>query len=148
FTSGASRLDFRIHRVDTQLSAPRRGTSVANGAQGVWVMISVRRLMVVGTALSLAAALTCSHVWGVPGEGKAKGPDKGKPAELLGRRFAEDVAVSRFTEQPVHVYQKGAKGEALFSLLVKPKLPDAPARPRDVLVLVDTSASKAQGPLA
>src|SRR5262249_38482085 len=36
----------------------------------------------------------------------------------------------------------------LFALQVKPKLADAPARPRDVLVLVDTSASKAQGPLA
>src|SRR5262249_12021279 len=36
----------------------------------------------------------------------------------------------------------------LFWLQVRPTLPDAPALPKDYLVLIDTSASKAAGPLA
>src|SRR4051812_3856386 len=115
-------------------------------------MIEVRRLLAVGTVLSLAAVLTCAHVWGDPGGGKA--PEAWRPGDgrnltpaQVDRRFADDLPASRFADQPLVLYQ-GDKGETVFALQVKPVLKDAPPRPRDYLVLIDTSASKAQGPLS
>src|SRR5947209_1929360 len=115
-------------------------------------MIEVRRLLAVGAALSLAAVLTCAHVWGGPGQGKRiepwrPGDGRNLTPDERNRQFADDLVGSRFADQPLVLYQ-GDKGDAAFALQVKPQLADAPARPRDYLVLVDTSASKAQGPLA
>jgi tetratricopeptide (TPR) repeat protein len=62
------------------------------------------------------------------------------------RRFTEDLAVSRFSEQTFVTYTS-AKGEGYFALQLKPALDAAARRPRDYAVLVDTSASQAQGPL-
>ncbi len=39
-------------------------------------------------------------------------------------------------------------GETLFALQLKPRLDALPAKPLDLLVMIDTSASQAQGPLA
>src|SRR5262249_18928147 len=70
-----------------------------------------------------------------------------RPAQPVDRQFADEMQVGRFADLPVLLYRTEA-GEHLFALQLKPQLADAPARPRDYLVLVDTSASKAQGPLA
>jgi tetratricopeptide (TPR) repeat protein len=111
-------------------------------------MIAVRRLTAVGAVLGLAAALTSPRVMGEPKREKelnayrssstTRGPDD--------RRFADDLAASRFSEQSFLVYAT-AKGASYFALQVKPALEAPAARPRDYAVLVDTSASQAQGPL-
>src|ERR1700741_680479 len=114
-------------------------------------MIHARRLMAVGAVLAVAAVLTCSDVWSDPGPDKElkayhKGDGKNiKPGEDR-THFAEDLERNRFLDAPVVVYQ-AEKGEMLFGLQVTAKLPDAPARPKDYLVIIDTSASKAMGPL-
>ena len=61
--------------------------------------------------------------------------------------FTSDVAApSRFADTPLIVYHP-KDGDNLFALQVQPTLPPAKARPRDVVVLVDTTASQAGGHL-
>src|SRR5262249_22670660 len=60
------------------------------------------------------------------------------------RRFDENLG-SRFAGQPVITYQTRG-GETLFGLQVQPKLAAGEARPRDLLIVIDTSASQA-GPV-
>jgi hypothetical protein len=112
-------------------------------------MIAVRRLSGVGAFLSLAALLTC-NLWGEPG--KAKDRKKGKleagKAKLINKvdeQLGKEDA-PRFVE-PMHLYREGKDAEGYFALQVKPKLADAPGQPRDILVLIDTTASKAGGHL-
>jgi tetratricopeptide (TPR) repeat protein len=63
-----------------------------------------------------------------------------------GNRVIDELAVTKFSALPALTYQVRS-GETLFAWQVKPTLEAAPARPRDVLVLVDTSASQAGKPL-
>ena len=58
----------------------------------------------------------------------------------------DELAVTKFSTLPALTYQV-RDGEMLFAWQIKPTLEAAPARPRDVLVLVDTSASQAGKPL-
>jgi tetratricopeptide (TPR) repeat protein len=111
-------------------------------------MIAARRLTAVAAFLGLAAVVTSPRVWGEPKrdrELKAYRSNSTTPPPE-DRRFAEELAVSRFAEQQFVVYTT-AKGESYFALQLRPALEPTPARPRDIAVLVDTSASKAQGPL-
>jgi tetratricopeptide (TPR) repeat protein len=113
-------------------------------------MLAVRRLAAVGTVLSLTAVIAASHVWGEPGrnnerEKKWHGSTDPKAAGD-GRLFGDDLEVARFAERPLVLYRT-QKGETLFAYQLKAKLQAKAARPTDYLVLVDTSASKAQGPL-
>ncbi len=115
-------------------------------------MIEVRRLMAVGAVLTLAAIFTCSHVWGEPGPDKDQAGLRASTGqqtapESIDRRFAEELATSRFAERALVTYDSPS-GERLFGLQVKLPLADVPARPRDYLVLVDVSASMARGPLS
>ncbi|MFO0844433.1 MAG: vWA domain-containing protein [Gemmataceae bacterium] len=114
-------------------------------------MNQVRRLLAAGGIfLAGAAILTCTQVWGDPGRDKElRDWHKGGGKAIAPPRddaLAEEFDRNRFEDRPVVVYERG--GEALFGLQVKPRLPDAPAQPTDYLVLIDTSASKAMGPLA
>lgn len=63
-----------------------------------------------------------------------------------GNRMIEELLASKFSKLPVLTYQ-ARDGETLFAWQIKPTLPPTPARPRDLLVLVDTSASQAGRPL-
>jgi hypothetical protein len=118
-------------------------------------MYESRRLLGVGALLALAAVITCTHVWGGPGRDgqergldawRAGGPNAGR--DQAARRLLDEAgAARRFDQRPVVLYRTEA-GETLFALQLQPQLADAPARPRDWLVLLDTSASKAGGPLA
>src|SRR4051794_13229447 len=115
-------------------------------------MTEVRRVIGAGAIVSLAAFITCSQVWGDPKREKDKDPrdlrpDAVRPADRLDRGFAENAAVNRFTDQPL-VLSATQEGDTLAALQVKPDLEPAPARPRDILVVLDPSASKAKGPLA
>ncbi|MDB5312344.1 MAG: hypothetical protein JWO38_6546, partial [Gemmataceae bacterium] len=73
-------------------------------------------------------------------------PAAGPDARPDGGRVIDELAVTKFSKHPAITYQVRS-GETLFAWQVKPTLDPAPARPRDVLVLVDTSASQAGKPL-
>src|SRR5262249_18708777 len=76
------------------------------------------------------------------GNGPVQPPDKkDKERPPLDGRLSEDLARSRFADQPLVIYTTAA-GDTLFALQVQPKLDAPAARPRDVVVLIDTSASK------
>jgi hypothetical protein len=112
-------------------------------------MTYVRRLRAVGAILALAAVLTTSHVWGDPAnktsEKRRVGSKRTTPAKA-DQDFVEDLASSKFAKGGVLTYRTTG-GDVLFALQLKPKLEPAPSRPRDYLVMVDTSASQVKGPL-
>jgi hypothetical protein len=60
--------------------------------------------------------------------------------------FSEDLATNKFAKAGLLSYQTTG-GETLFALQVKPDLKPIPAKPRDYMVMVDTSASQAKAPL-
>src|SRR5438067_2427600 len=109
-------------------------------------MTCVRRIRAVSAVLALAAVLSTAHVWGTPSDKTPRDqfrastgqftPDKGD------RTLAEDLAASKFAQGGAITYQTTA-GQTLFALQVQPQLTAGPARPRDLLVLIDTSASQA-----
>ena len=70
----------------------------------------------------------------------------GRPPRPDGGQITEELATSKFSQLPVLTYQP-RDGETVFAWQVRPAVAPAPARPRDVLVLVDTSASQAGLPL-
>jgi tetratricopeptide (TPR) repeat protein len=112
-------------------------------------MVAGRRLLAVGTILSLAAVIACSQVWGETGADKDK-EHRSSPLQQgddAARLFADELKANRFADQPLVTY-KTTKGDILFAAQLQPRLEAGPARPCDYLVLVDTSASKAKGPLA
>ena len=112
-------------------------------------MIAVRRLKAVGMVLGLAAVLTCTHVWGEPGRDKANAVQPADTKLTSGKAdqdFAQDMAVSRFAGRPLATYQAEQGSPLLAALQLQPKV-DAPARPLDVLVLVEDAAGMAQGPM-
>ena len=67
-------------------------------------------------------------------------------AKFDANKVIDELAKSKFSGTPVLAYKNPA-GETIFAWQVKPVLPVAAARPRDVLVLVDTSASQAGDPM-
>lgn len=111
-------------------------------------MTTVRRLRAVSAILGLAAVATCSHVWGEPAGDKAKNTLTGRnEPPPLKRQLAEELGATKFTDRNLVLYET-LGGERLFALQVQPKLEAAKdARPRDLLILVDTSASQVRGPL-
>jgi tetratricopeptide (TPR) repeat protein len=111
-------------------------------------MFAVRRLTALGTLLSLAALIAVSHVWGEPEREKKKDwtHSTAPGAAALEGGVNDPAKPSRFSDNPLVLY-KTQKGETLFAYQVRPKLDPVPALPTDYVVIVDTSASKARGPL-
>ncbi|MDY3554867.1 VWA domain-containing protein [Gemmata sp. JC717] len=68
------------------------------------------------------------------------------PVRPDGGRFVEDLVATKFSNTPVLTYQP-RDGELIFAWQVQPALAPQAARPRDVLVVVDTTASQAGRPL-
>src|SRR5262245_11949073 len=113
-------------------------------------MTSVRRVHAAGAGLALLAVIACTQVWGDSSGNRLKKPsvlaaairtpqDAGGPA-------SDESAGSRFARQPVVTYET-LQGELHFALQVKPNLGEVPARPRDIAVVIDTSASQVGHPL-
>jgi hypothetical protein len=107
-------------------------------------MTDFSRLRSVGAFLALAAVLTSTHVWGDAAKRTTDSfrsstgqitPEKGD------RSLTDDLALSKFSQGGMVTYQT-TTGDTLFALQIKPKLEAGPARPRDFLVLADTSASQ------
>ncbi|MBL8798390.1 MAG: VWA domain-containing protein, partial [Planctomycetia bacterium] len=111
-------------------------------------MTTVRRLRAVSAVLGLAAIATCSHVWGEPAGDKSKNTLTGRvEPPPVKRQLAEELGATKFTDRNLVLYET-VGGDRLFALQVQPKLEAAKeARPRDLLILVDTSASQVRGPL-
>ena len=112
-------------------------------------MRRVRRHLAAGAVLVLAAVLTCAHVLGEPARdpsGKIRFGGSKPVTRDTGLDLYAELNTTRFADQPVLTYRT-QDGELLFALQVQPKLEPVPARPRDVLVLIDTSASQAGGGL-
>jgi hypothetical protein len=96
--------------------------------------------------LALAAGITSVYfyAWGdVDGDRNRTGLSPDRPRTLV--RLTEDLGSGRFSKSTLLSYD--AHGDRFFALQLKPDLPAAPARPRDILVMIDTSASQAGFPL-
>jgi tetratricopeptide (TPR) repeat protein len=101
-------------------------------------MTMVNRLKAAAVVLGAAAAVTSAIVWGGPAGERPITTGGLNPA---GVKLRDDLLANRFAKLPVVTYETQA-GETLFALQVRPALKAAP-RPRDIIVVVDTSASQA-----
>src|SRR6478736_4622104 len=103
-------------------------------------MAFLNRLKWVSAGLAIAGAITTATVWGDPSRTGPAAPTA--PAHTL---FSDEVT-GRFSAKPAFAYQSH-DGDVYFAVQVKPDLPAAPARPRDIQILIDHSASQAGAPL-
>ncbi|VTU01916.1 von willebrand factor type a : Uncharacterized protein OS=Planctomyces maris DSM 8797 GN=PM8797T_01844 PE=4 SV=1: VWA_3 [Gemmataceae bacterium] len=108
-------------------------------------MTFLKRLRVLPVVLGVAATLTAlgTSLFGDVRPGAAPAPSGDRPD---GGRVVEDLVLTKFSKLPALTYQP-RDGELLFAWQVKPTVEAGPARPRDVLVVVDASASQAGRPL-
>jgi hypothetical protein len=110
-------------------------------------MTIVKRLRLLTALLGTAAAsvvigTTVFGELGKSGQRSAAGVRAAKPENVA----ADTFAGSKYAQQPALTY-KQRSGATAFAWQLKPALPAAAARDRDILVLVDTSASQAGHPL-
>ncbi len=103
-------------------------------------MTFLNRLKWVSAGLAVAGAITTAAVWG-----DVTRPAPAKSAAPTNKLFSGEV-VGKFTHRPVVAYQ-ALDGGVYFALQVKPDLPPAANRPRDIQILIDYSASQAGAPL-
>src|SRR5262245_19188758 len=115
--------------------------------RSAWAMTFLKRLRVLPVVLGVAAALaavTTTLFGDVRTDTKpGTNPTAARPD---GGAAVEELAATKFSKLPALTYQP-RDGETLFAWQVKPNLEPTPARPRDILILVDTSASQAGTPL-
>jgi tetratricopeptide (TPR) repeat protein len=112
-------------------------------------MTTIRRLVALCAVLSLAVVYTCADVWGGNDE-KSKQDRRLSTGKSTGRdesNFTEELAASKFAGGGMLTYRT-RDGAQLFALQIKPEIGSLPPRPRDYLVMVDTSASQVGQPLA
>src|SRR5262245_10985950 len=105
-------------------------------------MRTVQRLKLAGTAVTLTGVIVGSYVWG-DGSGKRAPlqPSSGqKDAPEI--RLGDGLAAGKFARNAAVTYTTQA-GDTLVGAQVKPSLEVPPPRPRDLAVLIDTSASQA-----
>lgn len=107
----------------------------------------LKRLRVLPVLLGVGATLAAlgTTLFGDMRAGKPVAPPAA-PARPDGGRVVEDLVATKFSNTPVLTYQP-RDGELIFAWQVQPTLAAQPARPRDVLVVVDTTASQAGRPL-
>ena len=108
-------------------------------------MTLLKRLRVLPAVLGAAAALIAIGT-SLFGDVRTGQTPKADPARPDGNRLVEELAVNKFSKLPTLTYQL-RDGEVLFAWQIKPEVAPTPARPRDVIVLVDTSASQAGRPI-
>ncbi len=114
-------------------------------------MIFQRRLRYIPALLGVTATLAAvgTQLFGDMRPGTAppaasSAPAEGKPD---GGQLADELAANKFSKTPVLTYQP-RDGELLFAWQIQPSVVSPTPRPRDLLVLVDTTASQAGSPLA
>lgn len=104
------------------------------------------RFALIATAfLGVAVVITWTYVHG---DGIKKSPLPVTNGSISGKfeRLEQELAHSKFSESGVLTYQM-QDGRELFALKVQPKLEAPASRPRDYLVMIDTSASQAGLPI-
>ncbi len=107
-----------------------------------------RRWMVCAGIMGFGAVVVGTHVIGDSRKPESKlqlGTSEGRVETAAERRGKEEIEPSRFAGRPVITY-KTVNGDHLFAMQLQPTIEAAP-RPRDILLLIDTSASQAVGPL-
>jgi tetratricopeptide (TPR) repeat protein len=111
-------------------------------------MTILKRLRVLPAVLGAAAALAAigTTLFGDfrPGANPPKNRDDVPRTD--GARLVEELAVTKFSKLPTLTYQP-RDGDMLFAWQIRPTVEAATARPRDLLVVVDASASQAGKPL-
>ena len=110
-------------------------------------MFAVRRLLAVGSVLTLIGLLATAHLWGGADE-RAKSPldstDAKRPTvTAVDPHAVAEMSLSRFADRSVVLYHRADQKETLMGLQVKPRLKAVAARPRDYLLLLDTAAHMA-----
>lgn len=112
-------------------------------------MSFLKRLRVLPALLGVAATLAAlgTNLFGY-GRPAAPPPAAAPGAEARpdGGRLVEDLAATKFSKTPVLAYQP-RNGEMLFAWQIQPTVAAPAPRPRDVLVVVDATASQAGRPL-
>ena len=110
-------------------------------------MTIVKRLRLLTAVLGAAAASAVigTAVFGDIRSGTGTRPTATPGATAPGTN-PDDPGRTRFANQATFTY-KAKGGKTVFAWQVKPQLPAAPKRNRDILVLVDTSASQGGTPL-
>ncbi len=103
-------------------------------------MTFLKRLKWFSATLAFAGVVTSAAVWG-----DASRKPAAPPAVKAGKVFSEGV-VGKFTNRPAVTYET-RDGQTFFAIQVKPDLPAVAVRPRDIAILVDTTASQAGNPL-
>ncbi len=104
------------------------------------------------TRLRLLAAVLCVSAASVAigtlvfGDGNGPAPKTNTANRAPGAVLMEELARTRFTNTPALTFTT-KEGETLFAWQVKPTLAATPDRARDILVMVDTSASHAGKPI-
>src|SRR5206468_10362953 len=108
-------------------------------------MTSYHRFGIATSILGVVAIITWTHV---RGDGSKKSSLQIANGSISGKitGLEEDLAHSKFSEKRVLTYKK-QDGQELFALQVQPKLEAPAVRPRDYLLMLDTSASQAGLPL-
>jgi tetratricopeptide (TPR) repeat protein len=114
-------------------------------------MFAVRRLIAVGSVLTLLGVLVSAQLWGQArdrGKSPLDSTDTQRPRDVnLDPHAAAEMSLSRFADQPLVLYHRPDQKETLLAVQVKPQLKAVPPRPRDYLVLIDTAAHMAGGDL-
>jgi tetratricopeptide (TPR) repeat protein len=112
-------------------------------------MSFLKRLRVLPALLGVAATLAAlgTNLFGY-GRPAAPPPATTPAGEARpdGGKLVDELAANKFSKTPVLTYQP-RDGEMLFAWQIQPTIAAPTARPRDVLVLVDTTASQAGRPL-
>ena len=113
-------------------------------------MTTPRKIFATGASFTLVAILTGAIVWG-----GSTGTPKKKSSQLTGAIRSpgdagiaanDEMALGRFAHSPVLTYET-LQGELHFALQVQAKLPPVAAKPRDIAVVIDTSATQVGSPL-
>lgn len=113
-------------------------------------MTYLKRLRLLTGVLGAAAGLAAvgNTVFGDARSGRVGGSTPAAAAQTdPSAAAAEELARTKFSGLPTVLYKTGT-GTTVFAWQVRPSLPLNAPRPRDVLVMVDTSASQAGIPLA
>jgi tetratricopeptide (TPR) repeat protein len=98
----------------------------------------LNKLKLCTAILGVAALVASAFVWGdAPATKTTVGGFNRGEIKLSG-----EILAGRFAKQPVVAYETQA-GDTLFALQLKPALKPVEVRPRDLVVVVDTSASQA-----
>lgn len=103
-------------------------------------MTFLKRLKWFSASLAIVSAVTSAVVWGDSSR------NQGNLPPLKSGKVFSDGVVGKFTNRPAITY-RSQDGQTYFAMQVKPVLPASAVKPRDIAIMVDTSASQAGNPL-